>query len=78
MAVLKERIDQFRALQGLAQKYYLHNEATGEYCGLYIWASREAFDEFRQSELRKTIGAAYKTEGDPKVEVFEVMETLRD
>ena len=40
--VAKERIDQFRALPGLLQKYYLRETETGEVAGLYFWESPEA------------------------------------
>ena len=76
--VVNRRIDEFRALRGLQQKYYLHVPDTQEYAGLYIWKSKEAFDAFRNSELRKTIASAYKTLGEPRIEVFDIIEVLRD
>lgn len=76
--VANERIDQFRALPGLLQKYYLRETETGEVAGLYFWESPEALSEFAQSELRATIADAYQVEGAPRVEVFEVFEILRD
>ena len=77
MAVAASRIDEFRALPGLLQKYYLHDQASGEIAGLYLWDSREAFDAFRHSELRATIAAAYQVEGEPRIEVMNILETLR-
>jgi heme-degrading monooxygenase HmoA len=76
--VIDSRIDDFRALSGLQQKYYLQDSATGEYAGLYLWGSSGAFAEFRDSELRATIAAAYQTQGEPRIEVFQVIQTLRD
>lgn len=35
-------------------------------------------DQFRDSELRKTIAAAYEVVGEPRVEVFRVMLPLKD
>lgn len=75
--VVDSRIDQFRALDGLSQKYYLEESATGDVAGLYLWESAEALSEFRESELRKTIAEAYQTIGEPRVEVFRIFETLR-
>jgi heme-degrading monooxygenase HmoA len=75
--VVHSRADAFRALPGLTQKYYLRDEATGEYAGLYFWDSPESFTEFRDSELRATIAKAYQVEGEPRVEVFEVLTPLR-
>ena len=74
----EERIDQYRAIEGLRQKYYVHDEKTGEVGGLYIWDSKEAFDAFRESELRATIAEAYQVIGEPRVEVYRIAETLRE
>ena len=78
MEVVHKRIDEFRAFRGLQQKYYLQDAQTGEYAGLYLWESAEAFTEYRNSALRATIAEAYRTEGEPRVEVFNVLELLRD
>jgi quinol monooxygenase YgiN len=75
--VVQSRIDQFRALDGLIQKYYLRDEATGECAGLYLWESQNALVEYNASDLRKTIAEAYSVIGEPRVEVFEIFETLR-
>lgn len=78
MKVAEERIDQFRALEGLQQKYYLYDEAADEVAGLYIWESKEAFDAYRDSELRASIAAAYQAVGEPRVTVYRIAEVLRD
>ena len=76
--VMEERAPEFRALDGLQQKYYLQDPSTGEVAGLYLWESAEAFDEYKNSELRATIGRAYQAEGEPRVEVYRVLMPLRD
>ncbi|WP_436640613.1 YdhR family protein [Microbaculum sp. FT89] len=76
-AVANDRADEFRALSGLIQKYYVEDAVSGEYGGVYLWESPEAFDEYRQSELRASIGAAYRTIGEPRVEVLKVIMPLR-
>lgn len=78
MEIVHSRIDEFRALSGLRQKFYLQDAVTGEYGGLYLWESPEALSEYRESELRATIGEAYQTIGEPRVEVFNVLELLRE
>ena len=75
--VIDSRINKFRALKGLQQKYYLQEPATQEYAGLYLWESNEDFLAYRDSELRATIAEAYKTEGEPRIEVFRVIKSLR-
>lgn len=78
MKVAEERAPEFRALQGLQQKYYLQDPESGEIAGLYLWESAEALTEYRESELRASIAAAYQAEGEPRVEVYRVMMPLRD
>lgn len=78
MRVVEERAPEFRALDGLHQKYYLQDAATGEIAGLYLWESAEAFTAYRESELRASIADAYQAEGEPRVEVYRVLKLLRD
>ena len=49
-----------------------------KYAGLYLWDAKEDFDAYKDSELRKTIAAAYKTIGEPRVEVFNVFDVLKE
>jgi hypothetical protein len=51
---------------------------SGEYGGLYLWESKEALMNYRASDLRSSIAAAYKTDGEPSVQILEVFESLRD
>lgn len=76
--VAEERLPDFQALAGLRQKYYLQDAATGEFAGLYVWQSPEDFAAYKHSELRASIGAAYKVEGEPRIEVYRVIRPLRD
>ncbi len=78
MKVVDDRIDQFRLLNGLEQKFYLQEPATGEIAGLYLWDSEEDFTAYQDSELRKSIAHAYQTEGEPRIEVFDVLKLLRE
>ena len=78
MKIVEERAPEFRALAGLQQKYYLQDPATGEIAGLYLWESQEALTAYRESELRASIAEAYQAEGEPRVEVYRVVKTLRD
>ena len=76
--VVESRAGEFRALKGLQQKYYLQEPGTQEYAGLYLWESKEDFMAYRDSELRATIAKAYQTEGEPRIEVFTVIKSLRE
>jgi hypothetical protein len=76
--VAGERAPEFRALEGLQQKYYLQDVASGQYGGLYLWKSPEALAAYRDSELRASIAEAYQVKGEPRVEVYKVVKSLRD
>lgn len=78
MKIAEERAPEFKALEGLQQKYYLHDAATGEYGGLYLWESQEGLAAYRDSELRASIAKAYQAEEEPRVEVYRVVKTLRE
>lgn len=76
--VMRERMPEFRAIEGLQQKYYLEDAASGEYAGLYVWRSSEDLAEYNESELRASIAEAYGAEGEPRIDVFTVLTPLRD
>ncbi len=76
--IMKERAPEFRALEGLVQKYYLDGAEPGTYGGFYLWRSLDDVVEYRESELAATIAAAYECVGTPQVDVFEIITPLRD
>lgn len=76
--IAHRRADEFRALPGLQQKYYLQDKATGEVAGLYLWDSAKALDDYAKSALRASIASAYKVEGEPRVQIFDVLMPLRE
>jgi len=78
LSVMEQRAPEFRALKGLRQKYYLQDAESGEFAGLYLWDSPEALAEYRDSELRASIAASYRAEGEIKVEVYRVLMPLRE
>ena len=74
---IAQRARQYEALPGLRQKLYIREPETGEYGGIYVWKDEDSMREFRESDLAATIPEAYRVEGDPRVEVFEVVSVLR-
>lgn len=77
LAIARERADQFRALPGLIQKYYVKLDQPNHYGGVYLWDSMESLGAYRQSELAATIPAAYQIVGAPKIEILEGLFHLR-
>lgn len=74
----KERAPQFRALPGLIQKYYIKTKNSGEFGGVYIWDSMESFKKYKESDLVKSIAAAYEVTEPPTTELIDLMFELRD
>ena len=78
IAVANARIEQFRALPGLVQKYYVKLERPNHYGGVYIWDSRESLTEYSNSELAASIPQAYKVKSKPTVEILDSLFPLRE
>jgi heme-degrading monooxygenase HmoA len=76
LATVESRAPEYLAVPGLLQKYYLRFPETGEHGGVYLWASTESFQGFRESELARTIPDAYRVEGPPQVELADVSKVL--
>ena len=71
-----ERLPRFLEVPGLIQKFYGRDDATGDLCGIYFFATGEALSAFRNSEQARSIAPAYEaTEVRP--EIYEVMFPLR-
>jgi hypothetical protein len=70
--IMEERAPRFREVPGLLQKYYGYEPSSGAFCGCYIFDSEEARQAFAQSELARTIPAAYEAE-EVCVEAYEVL-----
>lgn len=76
--IMKQRAPEFRALDGLEQKYYLESTPPGEYGGFYLWRSLDDVVSYRESELAASIATAYRCVGTPTIDVFKVVMALRD
>ena len=74
---IAQRAPQYEALSGLRQKLYIRELETGEYGGIYVWEDEDSMGEFRESDLAATIPEAYRVEGAPRVEIFELVSVLR-
>ena len=71
-----ERRPRFLEVPGLTQKIYGRDESTGDRCGIYFFESRAELDEFRKTELAKTIPPAYEAV-EVRPEIYEVLYSLR-
>ena len=73
----KDRMPDFRDAPGLIQKYYSYDAATNEWAGIYLWDSEESLAAYLESDLRKSIPAAYELTEPPVVERFTIVDVLR-
>lgn len=78
LSTAKERSDQFRALPGLIQKYYVRLNEPNHYGGIYIWDSKESMVAYRESDLAASIPSAYKVKGKPDIEIIDTLFQLRE
>lgn len=72
---LLERRPRFREVPGLVQKIYGRDPESGHVCGIYFFESVEALARFRETELARTIAAAYEAI-EVRPEVYEVLYPL--
>jgi hypothetical protein len=70
--IMEERAPRFREVPGLVQKYYGYEPNGGAFCGCYIFDSEQSRRAFLESELARTIPAAYQAE-EMRVEAYEVL-----
>lgn len=75
---LRKRAEKFREVDGLVQKFYLQEEASGRVGGFYIFDSEASRDAFFESDLRDSIGDAYAVKGEPDVSMFHLLFPLRE
>jgi hypothetical protein len=69
---LEERRLRFLEVPGLLQKIYGRDEVTGDVCGIYFFKDQAALDAFRETELAKTIPAAYEA-SEIRRETYEIL-----
>lgn len=73
---LQERRPRFLEVAGLIQKIYGRDPSSGDVCGIYFFETTADLQAFRQSELARTIPAAYEAV-DVRREHYDVLFPLR-
>ena len=76
--LFRERMDKYGAVPGLLQKLYVHDPETDEVGGIYVFESRESLEEFRRSDLEKSIRETYQFTAPPVIRTLEVVQALRE
>jgi hypothetical protein len=72
----EKRADRYRKVRGLLQKLYVQDKSKGHIGGVFIFDSRENLRAFRESELAKSTGEAYKFTEPPTIRALEVAKVL--
>lgn len=78
LEVAKSRLEQFKSIPGLLQKYYVKLQEPNKYGGIYVWDSMESLKSYRESELASSIPEAYRITGNPSIEILDTLFQLRD
>jgi hypothetical protein len=72
---LLERKPRFLEVPGLVQKIYGKDESTGEVCGIYFFEDQKALEDYKKTDLAKTIAAAYEVE-EIRIEMYDMLYPL--
>ena len=60
------------------QKLYVHDPATDEVGGIYVFDSAEHMELFRGSDLEKSIRETYRFTEPPTIRSLDVVQALRE
>ena len=70
------RADQYRKVPGLVQKYYVLDKSIDRVGGVFVFDSLESLQAFKDSDLAKSTGEAYKFKEPPHTRVLEIAKVL--
>ena len=66
-----ERAGHYREMDGLLQKFYLHDEGSGRVGGIYVFDSKGSSDVLFESDVNASLEAAYEAR-DVEIRRFHV------
>jgi heme-degrading monooxygenase HmoA len=70
--LFQERAGHYREMDGLLQKFYLHDEESGHVGGIYVFDSKESSETLFESDIHASLRDAYEAR-DVEIETFDVM-----
>jgi hypothetical protein len=77
LKVSEGREAQYRDVEGLIQKYYVQSKEMGRVGGVFVFDTAENLAAFKDSELAKGTGEAYRFTEPPHTRVLDIVKTLR-
>lgn len=75
---MRQRAEKFREVDGLVQKYFVHDQENGRYGACFIFDSAESRDAYFASDLSAGVGEAYAVTGTPDVTTARLLFPLRE
>jgi heme-degrading monooxygenase HmoA len=75
---MRERAERFREVEGLVQKYFVHDEANDRYGAVFLFDSVDSRDAYLDSDLSAGVREAYDIEGSPEVTKAHLLFPLRE
>ena len=70
--LFRERAQRYREMDGLLQKFYLHDEESGRVGGIYLFDSPESRDALFEADVHASLRDAYAVR-DIEIETYHVM-----
>ncbi|WP_255198573.1 YdhR family protein [Halorarius litoreus] len=76
-SLFRDRSQKYREMDGLLQKFYLHDEESGRVGGIYVFDSEESADRLSESDIHSSLREAYKVR-DIDIARYHVMFPLHE
>jgi len=70
-SLFRERAGKYREMEGLLQKFYLHDEESGRVGGIYVFESAASLDGLFESDVHASLRDAYEAR-DVEIETYHV------
>jgi heme-degrading monooxygenase HmoA len=77
LKVSEGRESQYLEVKGLIQKYYVQVKEMDRVGGVFVFDTEESLAAFRESDLAKSTGEAYRFTEPPHTRVLDIVKTLR-
>lgn len=76
MKLAESRESQYKAVPGLTQIVYMKDERINQYGSIMFFDNENNLNNFRTSELVKSIKEVYDLVGLPEIRIFDVIKQL--
>jgi len=71
-SLFRERSGSYREMEGLLQKFYLHDEESGRVGGIYVFDSEASLDRLFESDVHASLRDAYEAR-DVEIDTYHVV-----